>query len=341
MTIPRSTRALLQFCPVSSQPALDIASYQGAVARSLGCGYAHDHWAACELARAAGVTPLYHTDQLPAGSYATIFLDARELDPALAAGFVAQAAGLLQPGGTLYTTTRREDLAPWFGEIEEQNEALVARRPLAGQAEFEVLHYSVTVGEHTLPVRSEPGVFSPRGLDPGTREMLNLIEAQPGQRFLDLGCGVGVVSLVATRVWGCEVTAVDVSARALRLTRLNVPEAEVIPSDGFLALAGRQFDVIASNPPYHTDFAIAKGFIEGAHQHLSPDGWLYLVVKRADWYVQKVRTVFGGCRVVERDGYTILSAQKRVARPKARPAEPKTTKKHARRVAASKRKGQP
>ena len=342
MTIPRSTRALLQFCPVPGQAALDIASYQGAVARALGCGYAHDHWAACELARTAGVSPVSHTDQLPAGSYAAVFLDARELDPALAAGFAAQAAGVLQPGGTLYTTARREDLAPWFDEIEEQNEALVARRPLAGQAEPEVLHYSVTVGKDTLPVRSEPGVFSPRGLDPGTREMLNLIEAQPGQRFLDLGCGVGVVSLVAARVWGCEVTAVDVSARALRLTRLNVPEAEVIPSDGFRALASRQFDLIASNPPYHTDFAIAKGFIEGAHQHLSPGGWLYLVVKRADWYVQKVRAVFGGCRVVERDGYTILSAQRRAARPGAAgPAGARTTKKHAKRIAASKRKGQP
>lgn len=339
MTIPRSTRAVLEFCPGLGPEALDIASYQGTVARALDCGYAHDQWAACELARTVGVSPVYHTDRLPAGSHAAIFLDARELDPALTAAFAAQAAGLLQSGGALYTTARRADLDPWFGEIDERGEVLIARLPLAGKGEPEVLHYSVAIGEHALSVRSEPGVFSPRGLDPGTREMLSLIEAKPGQRFLDLGCGTGVVSLVAARAWGCEVTAVDVSARALRLARLNVPEAEVIPSDGFRALAGRQFDIIASNPPYHTDFAMAKGFIEGAYQHLTPCGWLYLVVKRADWYVQKVRAVFGGCRVAEKEGYAILSAQKRAFQRKpAPPTEPTTTKKHAKRMASAKRR---
>lgn len=360
MTIPRSTRALLDLCPEPAPgpagnpaEALDIASFHGAVALRLGCAYVHDHWAACEQAREAGVKLVSHADLLPAGSYRRIFLDARELDPALAADFIAQAAQRLEPGGVLYTTARRADVEAWFDQVEEQGEALIARSPQVdgapggpgpeqaapGEPAPGWLTYQVTVGDQSLTMQSVPGIFSPRGLDPGTREMLTVIPAQPGQRFLDLGCGAGVVSLVAARLWGCQVTAVDVSARALRVTRHNVPEAEVVASDGFAALPGRRFDLIASNPPYHTDYAVARGFIEGAHRHLTPGGWLYLVVKRADWYIQKVRAVFGGCRVVEREGYAILAAEKRAAVPKpARAQEPKTTKKHAKRMAGSRRR---
>lgn len=276
---------------------------------------------------------------LPDAAYRQIFLDARELDPALVEALVAQAASRLTPDGALVTTARRADVAAWFGEVEEHGEALVARSPRGGYREAELTAYTVAAGDQTLSVQVMPGVFSPRSLDPGTREMLSLIAARPGQRFLNLGCGAGVVSLVASRAWGCQVTAVDVSARALRLTRLNAPEAEVIASDGFSALHGRQFDLIASNPPYHTDFAVAKGFIEGAYRRLAPTGWLYLVVKRAGWYVQKVRTVFGGCRAVEREGYVILAAEKRLDRSiPARQAEPTTTRKHAKRMANAKRR---
>lgn len=341
MSMPRSTRALLDLSPEALPgPALDIASHQGAVALALGCPYLHDNLAACDQARAAGVERVYHADRLPDAAYRQIFLDARELDPALVEEFLAQAAARLTPDGALFTTARRADVETWFHQVYEQGEALVARSPKASHTTMaEPVAYTVAVRDQELTVRSAPGVFSPRGLDPGTREMLPLIEAQPGQRFLDLGCGAGVVSLVASRLWGCQVTAVDLSARAIRITRLNAPEAEVIASDGFQALRGRQFDVIASNPPYHTDFAVAKGFIEGAHRHLAPGGWLHLVVKRSDWYLQKVRAVFGGCRLVEREGYAILSAEKRAASPKpARPSEPPTTKKHAKRVASTKRR---
>jgi 16S rRNA (guanine1207-N2)-methyltransferase len=239
----------------------------------------------------------------------------------------------------LVTTAREADLSPWFDVISPEENLLVAQRPRAGQHTSESFTYGIALAGRQLEIQSEPGIFSPRSLDPGTRELLQLIQTQPGQRFLDLGCGAGAVSLVASQVWGCQVTAVDVSARALRLTRQNAPEAEVLASDGFSALTGRVFDLIASNPPYHTDFAVAKGFIEGAYRHLAPGGWLYLVVKRADWYVQKTRAVFGGCRAIEREGYVIIAAEKRArdsaAASQGAESRQATTRKHAKRMAAS------
>lgn len=333
--LPRSTRALLALLPHAVPgPSLDVASFQGGVARSLACPFVSVDLTACNNARQAGVAEVLHTDTLPEGTYATIVFDAREYDPVLAAETVARAALRLAPGGVLLTTARKADVSTCFGDVTEIGEALLARNPAEAPPEPQWPVYQVEFQGQALTVQSAPGVFSPRGLDTGTAFMLAQIQPTAGARFLDLGCGTGIVSRIAYEIWGCQVVAVDVNARALRLAAHNAPQAEVVASDGFGSLKGRQFDLIASNPPYHTDFGVAKAFVEGAHAHLAPEGMLYLVVKRSDWYIQKVRHVFGGCRIAEENGYTVIVAQKRERKPQA-PKEPPTTRKHAKRMAAS------
>jgi 16S rRNA (guanine1207-N2)-methyltransferase len=334
--LPRSTRALLAL--VGRRPtgsALDIGSHLGAVAREVGCTYVNVDLAACV---ATGLSDTLHTDELPAGPFGTIFFDAREYDPALAAETVAAAALRLSDGGVLITTARASDVTSCFEQVETAGEALVASRPRDGVELPPWPTYEAAFGGKTYRIQSAPGIFSPRHLDEGSAFMLGEIAHRPGARFLDLGCGAGIVSRIASEAWECQVTAVDVNARALRLTARNAPEAEVIASDGLSALGAHQFDIIASNPPYHTDFGVAKAFIEGAYRHLAMEGMLYLVIKRADWYVQKVRAIFGGCRVAERDGYTVIAVQKRPAKPKGAPPAPATTKKHAKRMAAAQKK---
>jgi 16S rRNA (guanine1207-N2)-methyltransferase len=340
--MPRTTRALLHVLSrATARPMLDVASHLGAVARAAGCPYVHNDLTACDGARLAGVEAVHHTDLLPEGTYATICFDAREYDPLLAAETVAQAAARLAPGGALITTARRADVEPFFAsvavEAAGQDEVLVARRPLPAAVVLPQFYtYDVAFAGQTYTVQTAPGIFSPRGLDEGTRLMLGQVEARSGARFLDLGCGAGIVSRIAAEAWGCEVTAVDVSARALRMTALNAPAARLIASSGFQHLGAEQFDIIASNPPYHTDFAVARAFIEGARQHLAPGGLLYLVVKRSDWYVRKVRDLFGGCRLVEEQGYTLIIAEKRESRAAPATAPSATTRKHAKRMAAAK-----
>lgn len=337
----RSTRHLLALLPHGGAgPTLDIGSEGGAVAHETGGTYLHVSLVGAAAAHAAGVSAL-HNDILPAGPFGTICFDAHDYEPGFAAETVCQAASRLTADGVLLTTARRADVEAAFRQVEEHGEALVARGPVAVpelpppdrpvvEAEF---------GGETCRLQSAPGVFSPRRMDDGTAFMLGLLKPGPGARFLDLGCGIGIVSRIATEQWGCEVTAVDVNARALRLTSVNAPKAEVLASDGFGALRGRTFDLIASNPPYHVDFSVGRAFIEGAHAHLATGGLLALVVKRADWYVQKVRTVFGGCRIETNGEYTVILTEKREPRPaKAAPAAPATTKKHEKRMALTKSK---
>jgi release factor glutamine methyltransferase len=72
-------------------------------------------------------------------------------------------------------------------------------------------------------------------------------------RVLDICTGSGVVGVTAARA-GADVTAVDVSCRAVAAAWLNarINRVRLTARRGNLLgpVAGQQFDVIASNPPY-------------------------------------------------------------------------------------------
>ena len=75
---------------------------------------------------------------------------------------------------------------------------------------------------------------------------------RPGERFLEVGCGAGLVSLVAARA-GAKVTATDLNPHAVELALHNAQENRLIldarVADLLEGLAG-PFDVVAFNPPY-------------------------------------------------------------------------------------------
>lgn len=170
--------------------------------------------------------------------------------------------------------------------------------------------------DQPLTLVTAPGLFSPGGVDRGTQWMLECLRLRPeGERALDLGCGCGVVGLYLCKR-GCAVDFCDIDPLALACTKQGLEEngltgGQLFCGDGFSAVRGGPYTLILSNPPYHTDFSVAKGFIEGAFRHLELGGRLYMVVKRLDWYRNKLRSVFGGVQVFPRDGYFVLLAEKR------------------------------
>ncbi|HUR26456.1 MAG TPA: HemK2/MTQ2 family protein methyltransferase [Candidatus Thermoplasmatota archaeon] len=77
-------------------------------------------------------------------------------------------------------------------------------------------------------------------------------ELRRGDRFLEVGCGAGYVSLVAARA-GATVTCTDANPHAVALARHNARQNTLAVSaaegDLLAGLAG-PFDVVAFNPPY-------------------------------------------------------------------------------------------
>ncbi|WP_298747845.1 methyltransferase [uncultured Serinicoccus sp.] len=98
------------------------------------------------------------------------------------------------------------------------------------------------------------GIFSPDGIDKGTRVLLEHAPAPPAQgRFLDLGCGWGPLALtLALESPDARVHAVDVNERALDLTRRNaalVGDADVVVTRPEDVDPDVRFDLVWSNPP--------------------------------------------------------------------------------------------
>lgn len=171
-----------------------------------------------------------------------------------------------------------------------------------------------------LEFETSPELFSPSGIDRGTAAMLETVGVAESDVVLDLGCGYGVVGIYCAKIVGSEnVTMCDISTEAVRVSRLNAQKncvfPKIIESDGFNALLNEKYTLILSNPPYHTDFAVAKSFIEGGFRHLEIGGRMVMVTKRREWYENKLRSVFGGVRVNECDGYFVFISEKRGSSP--------------------------
>lgn len=168
-----------------------------------------------------------------------------------------------------------------------------------------------------IVLKTRPGLFSPEHVDYGTLAMLSAVELEPGQRVMDLGCGCGVVGIVAAKKCGAEnVVMADVDPAAVEVARANaaangVGKVKVVCTDGFQAVDEAGFDWILSNPPYQTDFAVAKKFIEKGFNRLRVGGRMVMVTKRLEWYRNKLRAVFGGVSVRQIDGYYVFIAQRR------------------------------
>ncbi len=178
---------------------------------------------------------------------------------------------------------------------------------------------AVVLGEHIL-LETDARLFSPGHVDRGTLAMLSHVKLESGLRIMDLGCGCGVVGIAAAKIAGEEnVFMSDVDPIAVEVSRRNaarngVSNINICVSDGFDSVDAAGFDIILSNPPYQTDFSVAKGFIEKGFNRLKIGGKLYMVTKRCEWYKNKIRAIFGGVQIKPTDGYYVFIAERRSLR---------------------------
>ncbi|MBF4583092.1 methyltransferase [Curtobacterium sp. VKM Ac-2865] len=112
----------------------------------------------------------------------------------------------------------------------------------------------VTLAGRSLSLTTAAGVFSPDGLDRGTRVLLNAVPAPAADgALLDVGCGWGPIAItMALRSPDTQVWGVDVNERVLDLARQNAATAGA--SNVSIALpsevpADLRFRTIWSNPP--------------------------------------------------------------------------------------------
>lgn len=174
-----------------------------------------------------------------------------------------------------------------------------------------------TVKNRDLVLETANNVFSPKGIDKGTLAMLSIVEFQEGDKVLDLGCGYGIVGIVAAKFLGTgNVVMIDKDFTAVELSKKNavlnnVDGIKIIQSDGFKGLDEKDFSIILSNPPYHDDFSVPKEFIEKGFNRLKIGGRMFMVTKRDLWYRNKLASIFGGVKKWIIDDYFVFMSEKK------------------------------
>jgi 16S rRNA (guanine1207-N2)-methyltransferase len=178
--------------------------------------------------------------------------------------------------------------------------------------------FHVRDGDGSLEFVARPGVFGYGRMDDGSRALTEAMQVKPGDRILDLGCGLGAVGILAARRGRPEarVTFVDSNLRAVALAGHNARENGLRNFESVVAvrlegLPQRSFDLALANPPYYAQHGVARLFVEGARHLLAPGGRLHLVTKQADVVSEIVGEYFGKPAVELHRGYAVLTAQKR------------------------------
>ena len=168
-----------------------------------------------------------------------------------------------------------------------------------------------------LAFEAQSGLFSPNGIDLGTLSLLASVQFTEDEKVLDLGCGYGPMGIYAAKLLGAErIHMIDSDPAAVRYAEHNAQLNDVAGvhtqvSDGFRDFHVTGFTKILCNPPYHTDFSVAKHFIEKGFNRLLVGGAMWLVTKRDKWYRNKLSAVFGGTRITPIHSYFIFEAIKK------------------------------
>lgn len=176
---------------------------------------------------------------------------------------------------------------------------------------------NATIKDEPLEFETAEVLFSPTAIDKGTLNMLSVVEFGDGDKVLDLGCGYGPVGLYAARKVGpSNVVMVDKSAVAVKLSARNAIKnklegIKIVQSDAYDAIDDTNFTYILSNPPYHTDFTVAKKFIEKGFNRLALEGRMVMVTKRKEWYKNRFIAIFGGVKIWEIEDYFVFMAIKK------------------------------
>ena len=126
------------------------------------------------------------------------------------------------------------------------------------------------------------GVFSKKGLDFGTRTLLENIQGIKGD-VLDFGCGYGPIGIFIKKTSSSNVDMIDINDRAISLAKKNAKLNEVdvnIFKSNIYENIDKKYDYIITNPPIRVGKKILYEILFKAKEYLKENGKLLFVINK-------------------------------------------------------------
>lgn len=163
------------------------------------------------------------------------------------------------------------------------------------------------------------GVFSKKGIDYGSRLLIESVEIGTAKKILDLGCGYGPIGItIASLHPTCQVYLVDINEQAVELAKLNaqrnhvIDNTEIFTSNGFQMIQDHQFDLILCNPPIRAGKSIVYSLFAETKNYLNPDGRFCIVIRKqqgANSAIKELSRHFPSVELINRKkGYWVVQA---------------------------------
>ncbi|TNE78268.1 MAG: class I SAM-dependent methyltransferase [Gammaproteobacteria bacterium] len=248
----------------------------------------------------------FELDQFHSGSFSQVLFRVAKEKP-LTHYLINQTRRLLADNGALALVGEKNDGIKTYAEKAGRYLGDRQRAEKHGNQYLAVLHKLEPVGE-PLPdqdypklrpcieigdtrLLSKPGQFGWNKVDQGSALLAEHLAAFLGETnprsILDLGCGYGYLSAMASRHCTATITATDNNAAALLSCKANFSslgiDGSVIAGDCGNTIA-EKFDSVICNPPFHqgfgTDSDLTDRFVASCRQHLRTSGRALFVVNR-------------------------------------------------------------
>lgn len=253
------------------------------------------------------------------------------ISPSFAIGLIASALVALNPDGRLIaagnkrlggrTTVRKLQALMPVTILDESGDDIIfcvvadalPELPADWYQAYQPQPMTHNIHGREYTTHTQPGIFSWHRLDPGPAYFLkhiNKINAKPGGRILDAGCGYGLLGLVMHDHYAPDQAVwVDKNLIAVNCTRLSIPRggialgADLLYSD---FSDYQPFDTIFCVPPFYDAYTEGTGFMEAfaprAGQMLSPDGILVIVANRVLKFHQVLEREYPTVEVIDDGG---------------------------------------
>lgn len=131
---------------------------------------------------------------------------------------------------------------------------------------------------------TDNGVFSKKGLDFGTRTLLETLKINEIKgNVLDFGCGYGPIGIYIKDNTNAIVDMVDVNKRSVHLAKENAKRNNVevnIFESNIYDNVNQKYDFIITNPPVRVGKKILYQILFEAKEHLNKNGELWLVISK-------------------------------------------------------------